>query len=1282
MSCIPAPTKPLQPEHTKQVSNTWKGVTTTPAKKAPATGKHTPGERKKQAQGTDANVPDKEARSRSPAKTEPDHTANTQPSQQATTSVGGRMPASPPEAIAQGWIRQDAGGDGDCAFRSIAAARNYAQHGAQLTAKQASLTGAEMRSAAVAHARKHKARLGEWFAPDPNETEGERAGLPTVTTFDDWCSQMEHQHVWADGLTLQCLSERYGFGIVVWKKDEGGGAAQWTRYTFAPKWSNDTATTKRAEKPLTLLLESKHYTALHAPAKARTPKPWLLRTHNTRTCILIDLTGAGKSLCSNTPSSLHTYRTHATTTNKPPGSRAGSKSRPATPEQQVDTQHEHRVARTRTLRDYFGDSPERNAGLGSSQDKSRPGDSYQTQQHGTMQRAAITSSTHTRPLTQPQQHQQQQDTAGFLATAVTPHVTGKQRSLALPSSSTPEQRECATANTGRARHRNVGHEASLASMAVTAVQPQQHTATPPTSTPQQGPALTLSEQRLQQHQQQQPDSDKVDKKTFPCTKERKLLQAKGTNEWQDWVCPVCEQTVQIRGWNGGAYWRGKHLQMCHGLSLKSCQAPGRQNNTWRACVRAKQMQQMQPSGGHELVHVHTAGLKTCVPAGSTWICKKCMVKCTTSKMHNTQCLPQKKEPKRAKWMSLDLNKQKLLQTQLGLSQEQVQHFTEAAQQTLAASKPRTKTEAEQAKDKAYRERLKDQRRVWRAKQGISNHGPTAAGAANALTRFTPVPPKRANRRPSDEPQQAKAANGAAATAAADSSTPDSSTGSRTTSSSATNSRKRQATLDKSGQPTPRKHARKQEHQPEHHMRSSEQTQQPPNSGVEQGRRATKPDNSPSAWLRDLTEEGVEPHPGPLRDSDSGSQRTKILRRERHQQLTLWQVNIRSYNQRGKDVLTMAAEDNVAVVMMQETRLSDAEAAAVTRSIKQDWQLHHQAGKSAGGVAIAVRAGLPSAKVKGEANDYGEWLQVAIQGANVLSVYRRPGCTQDQMGEWNDSLCQQLATTAGPWIAAGDYNEDPREDALNVIAPSLFAHIEYVPTASVLNENDSEDEIPTPEPTRWQGNRGIDWAMVKDMATEHSLRAHKFADHKVVEHTWTRSQASQVAVRRLAPSAHFKKPEHLSDAEWEDMLEKGWNHGQAANWAELQQQLSSTYLQAFRKAYQGRQDQPRLPRKTAKGDAPSTCLVTQHHRARCSTDQTVNTTQLRRMANRHWEYHQYHSHRRGPATRALQHKLQQTGQRHGCPHDVTSQQQQQQVQQWIDEQLTSRETQQRQHKIQA
>ena len=68
-------------------------------------------------------------------------------------------------------------------YRACAGARAVAKNDRTLTSDEARVDAAELRLATVAHARKHKERLKEWFAPDVQDAANKKSNkkeLPTL----------------------------------------------------------------------------------------------------------------------------------------------------------------------------------------------------------------------------------------------------------------------------------------------------------------------------------------------------------------------------------------------------------------------------------------------------------------------------------------------------------------------------------------------------------------------------------------------------------------------------------------------------------------------------------------------------------------------------------------------------------------------------------------------------------------------------------------------------------------------------------------------------------------------------------------------------------------------------------------------------------------------------------------------------------------------------------------------------------------------------------------------
>ena len=145
------------------------------------------------------------------------------------------VPSNVPEAIAQGWHLAELQGSEDCLYRAIAAARSFMKDNDALNIQQAKAAGAEIRMSATKHARKHSARLSNWFALDILDITEKHLGKKGPQNIDEWITLQEENSTRGDGLAWHCISESLGLTLTVWKLNP---QQQWDRYSFAPKCSN------------------------------------------------------------------------------------------------------------------------------------------------------------------------------------------------------------------------------------------------------------------------------------------------------------------------------------------------------------------------------------------------------------------------------------------------------------------------------------------------------------------------------------------------------------------------------------------------------------------------------------------------------------------------------------------------------------------------------------------------------------------------------------------------------------------------------------------------------------------------------------------------------------------------------------------------------------------------------------------------------------------------------------------------------------------------------------
>ena len=287
---------------------------------------------------------------------------------------------------------------------------------------------------------------------------------------------------------------------------------------------------------------------------------------------------------------------------------------------------------------------------------------------------------------------------------------------------------------------------------------------------------------------------------------------------------------------------------------------------------------------------------------------------------------------------------------------------------------------------------------------------------------------------------------------------------------------------------------------------------------------------PGTWERDLTQENIEPHPGPQKEARARRKQSRNL-----QTLLLWQLNIASFQLRGWDLLEAAERCKVDVVVMQETRMTNEEASRLNSNLKH-WNLFHQQevpqlrrASAEGGVAIAVRRGLPAVQAAVHHSESGQWLRVALPGLHVTSAYRSQR-SHIELEPYNVALCQGLGCLGKTSsLALGDWNAEPLTDPLNAQAAGARGIVLYpVSTGTGTSEEEDEPQDPLPAPTRWTSNRCTDWGICCNN-TQASVKVlpDKWSDHKLLEWQVTGLAPAGKRGYKLRQTSDLRKPENVS-----------------------------------------------------------------------------------------------------------------------------------------------------------
>lgn len=373
---------------------------------------------------------------------------------------------------------------------------------------------------------------------------------------------------------------------------------------------------------------------------------------------------------------------------------------------------------------------------------------------------------------------------------------------------------------------------------------------------------------------------------------------------------------------------------------------------------------------------------------------------------------------------------------------------------------------------------------------------------------------------------------------------------------------------------------------------------------------------PGQWRRNLTEDGdVEHNPGP-------SNHKKNRRSLNFSNLVIWQLNIDSWQRRGWQLLPEAEKAEVGIICLQEMKLTSLEATSLAKTLKK-WQLFYQPEATQpdqrgpeGGVGILVQDDIPSIRAKAHSDEAGQWIRVSCPGFHIYSAYRRPGLNQQMYHGFDKALTEDMvALGRSPSLCLGDFNHDP-----------LTMHaFQSLPNSNIqcVLENSGTDSEPcwTPEPTRWEGNRCIDWGVAHDIDTSVSFSNDKWSDHRLLCWNLPKVGIQRSRKLRFSPRLNMKKPDNVSEAEWEEALAKEWTQvrhtlSQHPNWDELCHVTETicrralSYLEPDRKLRHG----------SSKAKEAETENMTRHHNTHVEGELNIRCKRLRRLWRRAFAWH--------------------------------------------------------------
>ena len=293
------------------------------------------------------------------------------------------------------------------------------------------------------------------------------------------------------------------------------------------------------------------------------------------------------------------------------------------------------------------------------------------------------------------------------------------------------------------------------------------------------------------------------------------------------------------------------------------------------------------------------------------------------------------------------------------------------------------------------------------------------------------------------------------------------------------------------------------------------------------------------WRRDVTEEGIEPNPGPYPPSSA----SRLAG-------TCMNLNV------GGCTNAFAALDMVnslnnkpGVWGLAEVRASPSEQTALTKKASRmgyrTWWVPAAQGARQlgapnwkGGLCVGVHEDIGCLLMATWQHEEGELIMLDFRHFHLMVAWRRPDCTREAFDS-EVAFSAGHATASGcSFLALRDWNDEPHE--------SLFA--------SFLAPTDQGELVPS----RWRGSRPMDWACTNDPCAtfEACFLEPRLSNHKCL---WLAGSFvfERVGHFVFSPTCHLVQPEGVTLAAWREAVasffegvQVEWELDVDVQWAQL------------------------------------------------------------------------------------------------------------------------------------
>ena len=275
-----------------------------------------------------------------------------------------------------------------------------------------------------------------------------------------------------------------------------------------------------------------------------------------------------------------------------------------------------------------------------------------------------------------------------------------------------------------------------------------------------------------------------------------------------------------------------------------------------------------------------------------------------------------------------------------------------------------------------------------------------------------------------------------------------------------------------------------------------------------------------AWFADLTEEGIEPNPGPsfqgVTLNCNGGERA-WLAAQHYMDLGFDFICLQELN--------YSLQKTHSFMRMAHNRKYHAHVASgdpkTNIAGRQHWH---------GGVTILTPFRHPTRLIETWHTEDAQLVHVEVCKVHVLGVYCRPACL-DPETMWNKFHETLQSLKCRHWVMLGDWNVEPTENPLLNLGHN--AKIRAVKTSDY-------DWCPT----RWNGTRCIDYCLANHWICQPSFDSVAWADHRAVKFegafkTKTCDPSMSCDAKTWKKPKTFSCPNGYTLDDWRNALETAW-----------------------------------------------------------------------------------------------------------------------------------------------